>query len=58
MIQHVQKMIQYLHTEIAEDDPTKIDDDVPKLPMTYRVSPVNCIVVIVEVVTMVEYLPS
>ena len=27
MIQHVQKTIQYLHTEIAEDDPTEIDDE-------------------------------
>ena len=33
-------------------------DDVPKLPMTYRVSPVSCTVVLVAVVTMVEYLPS
>ena len=27
MIQHVQKMIQYLHTEIAEYDPIEIDDE-------------------------------
>ena len=57
MIQHVQKMVQYLHTEIAEDDPTKIDDDVPKLPMTYRYSPVSCTVVMMVVVD-VEYHPN
>ena len=33
-------------------------DVVPKLPMTYRVSPVSCTVVIVVVATIVEYLPS
>ena len=27
MIQYVKMMIQYLHTDIAEDDPTKIDDE-------------------------------
>ena len=27
MIQHVQKTIQYLHTEMPEDDPAKIDDE-------------------------------
>ena len=27
MIQHIQEMIQYLHTEIAEDDPAEIDDE-------------------------------
>ena len=32
-------------------------DDVPKLPMTYRDSPVNCRVVMMVVVD-VEYLPS
>ena len=32
-------------------------DDVPKLPMTYRDSPVSYAVV-VAVATMVEYLPS
>ena len=58
MIQHVQKMIQYLHTEITYYDPTEIDDeDVPKLPMTYRDSPISCTVVIMVVVD-VEYLPS
>ena len=36
----------------------KMYDAVPKLPMTYRVSPVNCTIVIVVVSTMVEYLPS
>ena len=41
----------------AEDDPAKIDD-VSKIPMTYRVSPVSCIVVIVAVATTIEYLPS
>ena len=34
-----------------------MNDDVPKLPMTYRDSPVNCTTV-VAVVTVVEYLPS
>ena len=36
----------------------KMYDVVPKLPMTYRVSPVSCTVVVVAVVTAVEYLPS
>ena len=27
MIKHVQKMIQYLHTEIVEDDPAEIGDE-------------------------------
>ena len=27
MFQHVQKMIQYLHIDIAEYDPTEIDDE-------------------------------
>ena len=27
MIQYVQKMIQYLHTEMLEDDPDEIDDE-------------------------------
>ena len=49
-------MIQYLHTEIAKGDPAEIDD-VPKLPMTYRDSPVNCTVVMMVIVD-VEYLPS
>ena len=49
-------MIQYLHTEIVEDDPAEIDD-VPKLPMTYRDSPVNCTDLMMVVVD-VEYLPS
>ena len=57
MIQYVQKMIQHLHIGIAEDDPAEMYDDVPKLPMTYRDSPVNCIVV-VAVAIVVEYLPS
>ena len=35
----------------------KMKDDVTKLPMTYRVSPDSCTVV-VAVVSMVEYLPS
>ena len=35
----------------------KMYDDVPKLPMTYRDSPVSCTVV-VGVATMVEYHPS
>ena len=35
----------------------KIYDGVPKLPMTYRDSPVICAVVVV-VATLVEYLPS
>ena len=56
MIQHVHNMIQYLHTEIAEDDPAEIDD-VPKLPMTYRDSLVICTVVML-VFFDVEYLPS
>ena len=33
-------------------------DDVPKLPMTYRVSLVHCTVIVPAVVTTVEYLPS
>ena len=32
-------------------------DDIPKLPMTYRDSPVSCTVVMMVVVN-VEYLPS
>ena len=36
----------------------KMYDVVPKLPLTYRVSPVNYTVVIVAVATTVEYLPS
>ena len=36
----------------------KMYDDVPKLPMAYRVSTFSCIVVIVAVDTTVEYLPS
>ena len=44
---------------IAEEDTTEIDDeDVSKLPMTYRVSPVSCTVVIVAFATTVEYLHS
>ena len=35
----------------------KMKDDVPKLPMTYRDSPVSCTVVATFVV-VVEYLPS
>ena len=35
----------------------KMKDDVPKLSMTYRDSPVSCTVV-VTVVAVVEYLPS
>ena len=35
----------------------KMYDDVPKLPMTYRDSPVICTVIIKAVVD-VEYLPS
>ena len=27
MIQHIQRMILYIHTEIAEDDPVEIDDE-------------------------------
>ena len=27
MIQHVQNMIQYLHFDIAKDDPAKTDDE-------------------------------
>ena len=36
----------------------KMYDDVSKIPMTYRVSIVSCIVLIVAVATIVEYLPS
>ena len=76
-------MIQYPHTNVAEDDQVHIEydsvftywgckiwssilmlrlmmkmyDGVPKLPMTYRDSPVICTVVVV-VATLVEYLPS
>ena len=32
-------------------------DDVPKLPMTYRDSPIRCTMVVV-VVVLIEYLPS
>ena len=35
----------------------KMYDDVPKLPMTYRDSPISCIVVMMVVVD-VEYLPK
>ena len=27
MTQYIQKMIQYLHTDIVEDDPAEIDDE-------------------------------
>ena len=70
-IMMIQKMIHHSHADaardgpeddkkmIAEYDPDEIDDeDVSKIPMTYRVSPVNCTVVIVVVYTIVEYLPS
>ena len=36
----------------------KMLDNFPKLPMTYRVSPDSCTVVIVAISTSVEYLPS
>ena len=36
----------------------KMYDVVPKIPMTYRVSPVSCTILIVAVSTVVEYLPS
>ena len=42
---------------IAEEYPAEIDD-VSKLPMTSRVSPISCTVVVVAVATTVEYLPS
>ena len=35
----------------------KINDDVPKLPMTYRDSPISCTVMMMVIVD-VEYLPS
>ena len=35
----------------------KMNDDVPKLPMTYRDSPVGCTFV-VAIAAVVEYLPS
>ena len=35
----------------------KIKDDVPKLRITYRVSPDSCTIV-VAVVAVIEYLPS
>ena len=35
----------------------KMLDNVPKLPMTYRVSPDSCIVIVI-VVVVVEYLPT
>ena len=35
----------------------KMNDDVPKIPMTYRDSPFSCTFVI-AVVVVVEYLPS
>ena len=54
MVQHIHKMIQSLHTQITEDDPPEIDDDVPKHPMTYRDSPISCTVVMMVVVD-VEY---
>ena len=50
-------MIKYLHIDIAEDDPAEIDDDVPKLTMTYRDSPVSCTIVMMVFVD-IEYLPS
>ena len=76
-------MIQYPHTDVAEDDPVLIEYDsvftywgcrrwssiliprlmmnmqdvVPKIPMTYRDSPVSSTVVMM-VVADVEYLPS
>ena len=48
----------FLQKKIQLRSMMKMYDVVSKLPMTYRVSPVNCIVVIVVVSTMVEYLPS
>ena len=61
-------MIQYLHTEVTEDDSIftyqgyrrrsnililslmmKMHDVVPKIPMTYRDSPVSCTVVMIVV---------
>ena len=61
MIQHVQKMIKYLILRLQKmiqlRSMMKMYDDVPKLPMTYRVSPVSCTIVLVAVATMVEYLP-
>ena len=76
-------MIQYSHTDVAEDVPVHIEDDsiskywgcrrwssifklrlmvkmhngVPKIPMTYRDSPVNCTLVMMVFVD-VEYIPS
>ena len=53
MSKNTQKM------NIAEDVRAEIDDEyVPKLPMTYRVSPVSYTIVIVAVASTVEYLPS
>ena len=46
-ILRLQKMIQLREM-------MNIYDDVSKLPMTYRVSPVSCTIVIVTVATMVE----
>ena len=46
-----------LHKMIPLRSIMKMKDDVPKLPMTYRVSPDNSTVV-VAVVVVVEYLPS
>ena len=58
MIQYLQEMIQYSHTEVAEDDSVLTEiDDVPKLPMTYRDSPLRCTVVVV-VDAGIEYLDS
>ena len=61
MIQHVQKMIQCyimrLQKIIQLRSMMKMYNDVLKIPMTYRDSPVNC-TVLVAVDTVVEYLPS
>ena len=54
-------MIHYSHTEIEKNIKLrlrmKMHDDVPKLPITYRDSPVNCTDV-VAIATVIEYLPS
>ena len=49
-ILRLQKMIQLISM-------MKMYDDVPKIPMTYRDSPINCTVVMMVVVDA-EYLPS
>ena len=54
------KMIEerWLQKKVQLRSMVKMYDVAPKIPVTYWVLPVSCIVVIVAVATTVEYLPS